>query len=465
MIKVYLDWNVISQMKGGHHKDLLDIVSNGNRFIIPYSTSHIGDIFSSYSEGEEQKKRIEADLEFITALTKNSYLSNTGKEIFLREKDPKTLLEQRVYEKDYFNNFSLDTIEKVFNEDELTKGIGKTLIDLIKSIPLDSAIKEALDNPESGEYLNQMFPDLKENPTMDGFFKSFGNMVYNLNEKEDYKILREVTQEGLNINKDKISNEDNPYKLIEKAQEKLGYSMVNQIDNSRNAPQWFNEISNEYVNLDMFGYHEDTIKVKENKRKETFKNTTEDAFHAAFASTCNFYITNDNKSYKKTKQIFEKLKINTLVFKPVEFVGYYNKFLNIENLADHFNHAIEIIKSDSYVENKIENGVLRTYIFPYFIFDFFNKIIVMKPDNDELPIIMLTKFQLTNGNITYIIEMEKLVADLISFFGLDIDKTGNLCINELTSNEWIGRKWAMNDINIRLIKTNGYFQLYLDLQK
>lgn len=461
MIKVYLDWNVIALMKGGNHKDLWDILLTSNKFIIPYSTSHIGDIFSSYSEDKEQKQRIEEDLDFITTLTKNSCLSNNGKDIFISERNPKELLKQRVDEKDLFNNFSLDTFEKLLGEDELTKGLWKTYIDFFKSIPFD--IKDAFENPESGEYLNQMFPDLKENPTMDGFFKSFGKMIYNLNEKEDYKILREVTQKGLDIKRDRIFNDDNPYKLIEKAQEKLGHSLINSFDNSKNAPVWFNEITNEYVKLDMLGYQEDTIRVKENKRKETFKNTTEDSFHAAFASTCNFYITNDNKSYNKTKQVFEKLKINTLVFKPNEFIDYYTKFLNIDHLDTHFSIAIQIIKSGNYYESKVENGVLRTYLFPYFIFDFFNKIIVINPDNDDHPTIMLSKFSSTNGNVTYIMEIEKLVTDLINLFGLDNDKLGFVSDNELAANEWIGRKWTKEDINFRLIKTNGFFQLYFDL--
>ena len=69
----------------------------------------------------------------------------------------------------------------------------------------------------------------------------------------------------------------------------------------------------------MHGYQEDNVNTSKG-RKETFKNTTEDAFHCAFASTCNFYVINDKKSYKKTKQVYEKLQINTLVFKPEEFV-------------------------------------------------------------------------------------------------------------------------------------------------
>jgi hypothetical protein len=416
MIKVYLDWNVMAQMKSGYQNDLLKVLSNKDKFLIPYSTSHIGDILSSYSEDIEQKKRIEKDLEFITSITDNLCLSNNGKQVILDKSDPKALFQQRVDDKDFMTDFSLDTLDEIFSDNELTKGIGKALVSLLKSIPLDSAFKDAIENPESGKYLNQMFPELKENPTMEGFFNSFGKMYQNLNEKEDYKILREVTQKGLGIKRDKIFNDDNPYKLIDKAHGKLGVSLDKYIDNSKNAPEWYNKITNEYLMLDMHGYQEDTVKVNENKRKETFKNTTEDAFHSAFASTCNFYIINDNKSYKKTKQIYERLKINTVVLKPDEFLEYYKKYLNIEHTSEHFKIAVEIIKTNNFFESKDENGVQRTYIFPYFLFDFFNKIIVVKSNDNEKPIILLSKFSPTNGHVTHFMEIKILVKMLNEYF-------------------------------------------------
>ena len=166
MIKVYLDWNVMAQMKGGYQNDLIKALSNKDKFFIPYSTSHIGDILSSYSEDIEQKKIIEKDLEFITSITDNLCLSNNGKQVILDKSDPKVLFQQRVDDKDFMTDFSLDTLNEIFSDNELTKGIGKVLVSLLKSIPLDGTFKDAIENPESGKYLNQMFPELKENPTM-----------------------------------------------------------------------------------------------------------------------------------------------------------------------------------------------------------------------------------------------------------------------------------------------------------
>lgn len=452
----------MAQMKGGYQNDLLKALSNKDKFFIPYSTSHIGDILSSHSEDIEQKKRIEKDLEFISTITDNLCLSNNGKQVILDKSDPKVLFQQRVDDKDFMTDFSLDTLDGMFSDNESTKGIGKALVSLLKSIPLDGAFKDAIENPESGKYLNQMFPELKENPTMEGFFNSFGKMYQNLNEKEDYKILREVTQKGLGIKRDKIFNDDNPYNLIDKAHNKLGVSLDKYIDNSKNAPEWYNKISNEYILLDMHGYQEDTVKVKENKRKETFKNTTEDAFHSAFASTSNFYIINDKKSYKKTKQIYERLKINTVVFNPVEFLDYYKKYLNIEHTAEHFKIAVDIIKTNNFFESKVENGVQRTYIFPYFLFDFFNKIIVVQPNDNEKPIILLSKFSPTNGHVTHFMEIRILVKMLNEYFGNDIENKGDVLDKEFEEENWTGRIWKLDDIQFKLMALNGYFQLYFD---
>ena len=73
------------------------------------------------------------------------------------------------------------------------------------------------------------------------------------------------------------------------------------------------------------------------------------------------------------------------------------------------------------------------------------------------------RFSSTNGNVTYISEIVKLVENLNTFFGYDIDKLGEVKKDEFESDEWNGRKWRLDDITFRLIRLNGYFQLYFDL--
>ncbi|KIC00091.1 hypothetical protein OA93_00285 [Flavobacterium sp. KMS] len=460
MIKVYLDWNVISQMKNGNHTELNDIIFDNPKFLIPYSTSHIGDIFSSFNETEKQKELIQLDLEYLSKLTKDHCISNNGKEIILDFTPPFDLFSQRVELKDTFKDISLDGLSEMFSQDESTKEIGEMYINSLKSISLGEEFIQALENPETAEQMDKLFPGLKENPTMEGFFQSFSKMNIALNENDDYKHLREIVQDGFGINRDKIFNLEEPYKLIEKEQKNKGFAIDGYIDNSKNAPEWFNKVSNEYILLDMFGYQEDNVNVKKG-RKETFKNTTEDAFHASFASTCSFYILNDKKSYNKTKKVYEKLSINTIVLKPDEFVDYYNRYLNIEDVRLNLPIAYDVLKNQQFYQSEEEGGKLRTYYLPYYLFDFFNKILVYIP-NDNSYISLLLSQNKSYNYITYAKQVIKLVDDITELFGTDIEKIGRVKEEEFINGKWNGRIWKQNNITYKLILNNGTFQFCIE---
>tara|TARA_B110000908_G_C10216461_1_gene433056 strand:+ start:48 stop:1469 length:1422 start_codon:yes stop_codon:yes gene_type:complete len=460
MIKIYFDWNVLSQINNGKHSELKEIISDNDKLFIPFSTSHIGDIFSSFKDTEEQNNYIKSDLSFISEITKNKCLMNTGKEVVLDFYPPEELFQQRIDEKDLFKDISLEGLMNIFEQDELTKPIGKALISLLKAIPLEESFKQAFENPESAKQMEQMFPGLSENPTMEGFFQSFNKMNLNLNESDSYKDLRKTVQSGTGINRDRIYNSKNPFKIIDDKYKKLGVAPNQYIDNTKNAPEWFNEITNEYILLDMHGFQEDKVNIGKG-RKETFKNTTEDAFHSAFASTCNFYVINDNKSFLKTKAIYKKLNINTIVLKPSEFVEYYKKYLQINNPLLNFRIPFEIIKSEEYYEEVMDDAVLRIYFVPFFFFGFFNKIMVLLPNDNSSSIILLSQNGPTNHRV-YSMEIQRLYKELNSILGDDIENLGEIKEVEFKQDEWIGRKWKLEDFTFRLTRPNGHFQLYFD---
>ncbi len=462
MIKVYLDWNVISQMNNNKHVELKEILLGNEKIFIPYSTSHIGDILPSLKEGEIINDYIKSDLEFISLLTKNNCLMNTGKDVVLDLIEPQELFKERVEEKDLFADLSIDNLSKAFDQNEETKPFGEIFKNLLKSMPLDNVLKEALENPDTAEQLNKFFPVLKENPTMEGFFKSFSEMNHGLNEGENYKDLRQTVQKGTNINRDKIFNIENPFEFIDHKYSKLNIKKSNHFDDSKYAPEWFNKISNEYLLLDMHGYQEDRVNVKKG-RKETFRNTTEDAFHAAFASTCNFYIINDDKSYNKTKKLFDKLEIFTYVLKPDEFLNFYNKFLNISEISFNLSYPIRLLDKGMLYENETETDIWKTYYFNYFLFNFFNKMtVITSKSNTERPIIVLGQ-NCASQNRVYAFEVRHLVNEINELLGIDIDNIGEVDFSEFGEEKWVGRKWNFKDFNFRLQRLNGHFQFYIDL--
>ena len=453
----------MAQMKDRQHQELKEILSDNKRFFKPYSTSHISDILSSYKAGDEQQdKRIERDLKFISELTNNYFLSNNGKEVVLDFAIPETYYKQRVDEIGLYNNFNFDSLFNGFDSNEELNGLLKAYANALKHMPLDDALINAFNNPDSAKHMDDLLPGLKDNPTMGGFLDIFGKLLNSLNTGDKYKELRQIVQGGLGINRDKIYDSKNPYEIIEKGYKKLGIDMgVVSEKNSgsdKYGPKWFNEITNEYIQLDMYGYQEDNVNVDKG-RKETFRNTTEDAFHAAFATTCDFYVVNDAKGYKKAKKIYGKLNINTYAVKPAEFVEYYKSYLKFEEKIWNLSIVPGIIDKFKYDENKYEGGVIRIYYVPYYLFDFFNKVIVMSNDDEPLQIV-LSRVNPTNGG-KYVFEITALVNEICDLLGPDIDNLGEVKASEFEEQEWMGRRWNVGDIIYRLISINGYIQLYL----
>jgi hypothetical protein len=463
MIKIYFDWNVLSQMKNGKHTELKELVLNNENLLIPFSTSHINDISSSFKKTPKQQEYINSDLEFISSITNEYCLFNNGKGIVLDHYPPKELFEQNISDKNTLNDISIDGLLKNFEDDELTKSLIKPMFDLLKSIPIEESFKQAFETPESSEVMEKMFPGLKENPTIDGFFKSFSKMNFNLNELDGYKDLRKTVQSGTGINRDKIFDTENPFEFIQKTYDKLGFNPENFYPEYKNAPKWFDNITNTYLKLDMHGYQEDTVNIKKG-RKETFKNTTDDAFHAAFASTCNIYVVNDNRSYKKTKKVFEELKINTRVFKPNEFLDFYKRFLDYNNPIIDLRIMQDILNSEIFYESKTEDGIYKTYYFPYFLFGFFNKIICFFPtDESDESSTFLSQDKPTNW---FIIpkEIETLVKRLLIYFGTDLNNQGEFKPDEYNNEKWDGRKWKFKNLILRLQAIKGFVQLYWDFE-
>ena len=174
MIKVYLDWNVMSGMKNNHFQELNDIILNKDKFLLLYSTSHIGDIFASIKDhSEQEQKMVREDLDYITYLTNDLCLVNNSKEVVLSLYQPGELLDDRISEAPLFEDFSIENLFSSIEENNQMFGIVSSMKNMIASMPLDFAFKEAFENPESTAMLDKMFPGLKEDKTMNGFFKSF----------------------------------------------------------------------------------------------------------------------------------------------------------------------------------------------------------------------------------------------------------------------------------------------------
>ncbi len=460
MIKVYLDWNVMTQLKNGGHKELEGILCNKERFLTPFSTAHIGDIFSSFDGSEKQQEYINSDLEFISKLTEERCLHIQGEKVIIDYYPPKELFEQRIDSGELMKNLSIGGFSSLFEGLGIPEEILGSYKDLLKSIPVQSIMQDTLNDPEKAEQTEKLFPGLKDDPTFEGMLNGVIKMMNGLNEDESYKDLRQTVQSGFNIERDKIFDSKDPYEIINREYEKAGVTRPDKLRNSKQGPKWYNEICDEYIQLDMHGYQEDKVNTQKG-RKETFKNTTEDAFHCAFASSCNFYVTNDNKTYKKAKKVYEKLGLQTVVLKPDEFVEYFKNYLDLKNDKANFHLINKVLDSFKYYEEDITSSKLRIYLIPYFLFDFFNKIMVILINEDKIESIILSRNNPTH-NFVLRIEIRKLLSRLDMSFGTNIENLSELGDNELNDDQWKERKWNNDNLKLTLRRVNDHFQLYLN---
>ncbi|MGN8059707.1 hypothetical protein ACTJKN_25750 [Pedobacter sp. 22163] len=449
----------MSQLKAGKHCEFAEIISDDQKFLKLFSTSHIGDIAAS-DQSEHNRANIESDLEFIQEITNGWCVYISSNKAVFEKRSALELYDDRTELKDIQKVFEPGGLKKMLEDldldDQTTEKI-TPFIQALENLPTAEVFRETFENPQTSETMRQFLPGLESDNSQMGIFNSFLSMFSRLNETEDYKKLRLNLQKGINLNRDRLFDAKEPYKLIEKAYQKFNIEVPSDGADSNHAPQWYNELCNEYIRLDMHGYQEDKITV-EKGRKQTFRNTVEDAFHTAFATTCDFYITNDDRNLKKSEAVYQKLQINSLVMKPNEFVAHYNDWLHLKA-----NQSIRLIAGVlKHVDPVVsEDGKKQSYFGCFFIFDYFNKIYQLE---DDALYLILSREKPTNARMVFEKELSVLIDKMLDVFGEDNEKLGGFQSHEIAmarEDKWLGRKWIHDGLYFNLLLLNGHLQLYI----
>jgi len=461
-MKLYLDWNVLNGLKKEQYEELKNIIKNDKSIFVLYSTAHISDIANYNHKKDTNSRNIEEDLNFISDVTKNLCLFNNGKEIIMGFQNPFDLFDDQLDSNKLLKNLSFDTL---FSSDKINEE-NRSLVEALKNIPLDLGYSDLSTNPDFTKHMDDIFPDLSKDFSLSGLFDSFRKMLENLNEKEGYKDLKNHFN-SLEINQGKLTSPKyNPFDVIGEAYSKLKTESPfekDYIELGKNAPLWFDKLCHDYLTLDMHGYHSDKVNVK-GKKKKTFNNPTQDAFHTAFATTCEVYITNDNKNYKKAKALFEHSNINTKVFKPHEFSEYYTDNIQKSNFDKDWNKLINLLESNSFKPIEEEDDeVYFSFISDYHFFKYFNKISIIETNNPQHFKCVFRKVLPSNClGVAYeeVIPMINLISDQL---GADNNGQKHFRQSEVDeNNNWQGRSWSFDNIQLELIHFDRYFQFYID---
>jgi hypothetical protein len=462
MIKVYVDWGVMSQMKQGHHPELREFLKRKHQLYVIYSTSHISDILVSHNGEQEQEKTIKGDLDYITEITDNWCAFTSKEAVRIRQLAPHDLYQERLeQQQEYGEGGPLVRALRLFEPDSEAFRLIQNYIDS----PLPPDIMETYDNPLTAERMRRYYPGLEEAPTVGNLLKLTWQRNLQFNQTDAYADLRKGLQDSLDINKDKMFASAKPFEAMGRAYEKKTEAMgfdLEKLMHNESTPTWFQDVYNNFLLLDLHGFQQDRIKVDEHN-KETMRNTIDDGFHAAFGSFCDFYITNDKRSAKKAKEVYQKLKIDTKIYNPVEFVEYAKGSLVYYEPVRHLNFILQMLTSKNYEEVEFEGRMWRMFTFELFLFDYFNKISLIYAPDELGPLILVSREFNTNNDFM-------LFNDLIAIINKLNVACGSSEMLTVSSDDFdldkeLPKLWQVGKITFRLTVTNSKLQLYLDLPK
>lgn len=120
MIKIYLDWNIITHLK--ENKNLYDyIIKNKGKLIFPYSKAHLKDLLASKNHNNEY---FEKDLYLLNEICEHHLLEY--------EQDINNPLPYKCFPKDYLEikNIELELFNSDFSNESFCKALKKNNLDV-----------------------------------------------------------------------------------------------------------------------------------------------------------------------------------------------------------------------------------------------------------------------------------------------------------------------------------------------
>lgn len=193
------------------------------------------------------------------------------------------------------------------------------------------------------DFLDEQIKNLKnenvDHPLFDLFIMQKENELYNMKTQMPYfektvktnvESLRQANSEtdahlafrsALKINIDQINKIEYPntlikiWNMLKTDNDSLRELELDDFLNIKSCRFNFEKIHAIYTYLNLCGFRPE----KKVKNKKKFVSAQTDISHVAFASYCDFFITNDERLFDKSKVIYEYLKINTEVLDIAKF--------------------------------------------------------------------------------------------------------------------------------------------------
>jgi len=420
MIRVYFDWNVVSNLK--RNDQLKAVIDKHKEYLqFPFSHTHFKDLMKSYSP---TNKSFFQDLEMLEQLSIKHHFNW----------DDERVVGHFVKPKDYFEGMnSYEQPDKTAMEeaiesiDKLSEEYGiKNFSALFNSI-----LAMQLDHIDEQQKSNNLFKTIIPSLTSakPNILKDAISFMSNLTTNNTfYKGFRkEIGTQGLKL-EDNAGNWS-PEDVFNNIDEYFKKNNINQtfsefVESSfkGNTPKNpLTVFSMSYLLLDLIGYKSDKLP----KPTDNMANITNDAEHAFYGAHCDYFVTNDKKLLTKAKVLYHEYNINTQVLSPEEFISVIDNVVHkpVDEEKGFINDAFEILKKGTFVNDsppgeEIEAGTYGIML-PIFYFNYFNCTIYKHYEEEGYVFITFRKIFKNRSNFIFYTEAERILRFCMNFFGYD----------------------------------------------
>ena len=311
MLKIYLDWNIISYLKNEEYHELRNYITQvKDYFIFPYSRAHIQDLYQSKSPTNIIK--YEQDLDTLTWICQTHLIeyNNSTDAPYPYECTPRQYIERE--------SLTLQAYKSGFESISFTELI-KSMMDestfeSIRNYLFTTLLDNPIENPNNGLLIRNLW---------DAIIFLLDNLSSILKNKklevEIYKSMCRIEgersmQEMQNIDSSDIFDYLNEL-CVSRTNKNLTDTILATLEKT-NGINSYNYFLAEYTTLALCGYSRD--------KKRNILNIMTDALHAYYAMRCDVLVTRDGGMKKKAQAEFTRFNSPTKIITIEELRSFLN---------------------------------------------------------------------------------------------------------------------------------------------
>jgi hypothetical protein len=321
MLRVYLDWDVISKLKLEPSRPLLEFLAgHKERILVPFTPTHFSDLMKSY---KGVNPHFDNDLEMLGSICGRHFMQWKDHQI-----EP-LLGEPREYFNHIKNEQPLDweqllDMDKLLHEmDNATTSMGLPRLGTLMKVLLQSPPVGLVVNGDSSGVMNQLFPGLGPNSTAWDIIKGMAPLAKGmLDGPGKWKELRgSIKSDGFSVAAitGNSTAEEAAVRIDSFLKSKhMGVTFIEYVESTfkhdKEPPDDYEFFTRAYLMLDMIGYKSDKLP----KATNSMMNVWQDAEHAFYAAHCDYLVAFDKKLRGKAALLYHLLNIPTEVILPDE---------------------------------------------------------------------------------------------------------------------------------------------------